>query len=232
LPQRDAAPAPNASTPYDDLLVRGAGTLSVLLGAREVSAFRTYREELLRWAARMNLTGLGTAEQIVRQGFLDSIACAPLFPPGAKRALDVGSGAGFPAIPLAIVCPNIQFTLVEPSRKKISFLRHLVRQLELTNARVLRCRVESLERDPTLLGTFDAALARAVAPLVNIGEMTRSLLRPGGVLLAQVRSGEPTGAALNRLLHGGFEVAGASDVPAEFGKPGRRVLALRKTPGR
>lgn len=232
MPQHDAAPGAGIAATLDNTLVRGAATLVVPLGPREVLAFRTYREELLRWAARMNLTGLETAEQIVRQGFLDSLACLPLMPADAKHALDVGSGAGFPAIPLAIVRPHVHFTLVDASRKKVTFLRHVARQLELTNVRVIPSRVESLRNDPTLLGAFDAALARAVAPLAAVGELTRPFLRPGGVFLAQVGAGEPSGLALNRLSRAGFEIAGTLEVPAEFGKAGRRIVALRKNADR
>ena len=177
----------------------------------------------------MNLTGFDTQEQIVRQGFLDSLACAALLPPNAERVLDVGSGAGFPAIPLSIVHPGVGFTLVEPSRKKTTFLRHLVRQLKLSNVHVRQVRVEDLRHDRALLGAFDVAAARAVAPLANISELVRPFLRVGGVFLAQVGSGESSAAALDRALRVGFEVAEESDVPDEFGKPGRRILALRKT---
>ena len=70
----------------------------------------------------MNLTALATPVQIVQQGFLDSLACAPLLPTSSGRVIDIGSGAGFPAIPLALVKPGLEFTLVEPSRKKVTFL--------------------------------------------------------------------------------------------------------------
>src|SRR5574337_1716541 len=102
----------------DDLLVMGALALGFDLTPGQVAAFRTYREEIARWSARTNLTALREPGDIVRAGFLDSLACLPLIPPGAKCALDVGSGAGFPALPLKIVRPDMSFTLVEASRKK------------------------------------------------------------------------------------------------------------------
>ncbi|RPJ23169.1 MAG: hypothetical protein EHM35_17545, partial [Planctomycetaceae bacterium] len=89
----------------DELLVSGALRIGIRLGVKEVEAFRLYREDLVRWSARMNLTALATPAQIVRQGFLDSLACASLLPMNARRILDVGSGAGFPAIPLALANP-------------------------------------------------------------------------------------------------------------------------------
>jgi 16S rRNA (guanine527-N7)-methyltransferase len=145
------------------------------------------------------------------------------------RVLDVGSGAGFPAIPLAIVHPRVGFTLVEPSRKKTTFLRHVVRELKLSKVNILSIRVEDLRNDRTLLCAFDAASARAVAPLASISERVRPFLRAGGVFLAQIGSGDGPAVTLDLLCGRGFELAGESDVPVEFGKPGRRIVALRKT---
>jgi 16S rRNA (guanine527-N7)-methyltransferase len=212
----------------EGLLVRGAVALGVSLGAEEIAAFCAYREDLLRWSTRMNLTGFGTPEQIVRHGFLDSLACAPLFPSSAEQVLDVGSGAGFPAIPLSIVRPRLRFTLVEPSRKRVTFLRHIVRHLKLTNVCIRPDRIERLRSDTMLLAAFDAAVARAVASPADIGEWVRPFLRPGGVFLAQIGSGEQSGLAANRPPCRGFEVAAESDVPGEFGRPGRRIVVLRK----
>lgn len=220
---------PSRKSGLNEILVEGAVRLSIALSPREISAFRVYGEELVRWSPRMNLTGFGTPEQIVRQGFLDSLACACLLPPNTERVLDVGSGAGFPSVPLAIVRPAAGFTLVEPSRKKTNFLRHIVRKLALTNVRVLAIRIEDLRHDRALLCAFDAAAARAVAPLPDVGAWVRPFLRVGGLFLAQVASGGGSTAALERLSRCGFEVSRASTVPVEFGKPGRRVVALRKT---
>jgi 16S rRNA (guanine527-N7)-methyltransferase len=229
LPHFEGATEPDPGTTFDELLVGGAARLSISLAEREIAAFRAYGEELLRWAPRMNLTGFGTPEQIVRQGFLDSLACASLLPPNALRVLDVGSGAGFPAIPLAIVHPRVGFTLVEPSRKKTTFLRHVVRELKLSKVNILSIRVEDLRNDRALLCAFDAASARAVAPLASISERVRPFLRAGGVFLAQIGSGDGPAVTLDLLCGRGFELAGESDVPVEFGKPGRRIVALRKT---
>jgi hypothetical protein len=96
--------------------------------------------------------------------------------------------------------------------------------LELTNVCIRPQRIESLRRDAVLLAAFDAAVARAVAPPADIGEWVRPFLRPGGVFLAQIGSGEQS----DRFPRGGFDLTAESDVPSEFGKPGRRILVLRK----
>jgi 16S rRNA (guanine527-N7)-methyltransferase len=212
----------------DDLLLAGAKALGLHLGVNTITAFRVYREELIRWSQRMNLTALTTPAQIVQQGFLDSLACAPLLPRIRGRVIDIGSGAGFPSIPLALVRPDLDFTLVEPSRKKVSFLRHVTRQLRLTLVQVQSSRAEALSGAPEMHEAFDAALARAVAPLTEIGRLVLPFLRPTGIFLAQTGRAEPVRHTVNDLKEIGLEVIDERPVPPEFGKPGRRILALRK----
>lgn len=180
----------------------------------------------------MNLTALTTPAQIVQQGILDSLACAPLLPRPAGRIIDIGSGAGFPAVPLALVRPEIEFTLVEPSRKKVTFLRHVIRALKLRLVQVRPSRVEALLGEKEMLEAFDIALGRAVAPMPKIGRMVLPFLRPGGMFLAQIGSAEQVQYALNDLAECGFEITEIRVVPPEFGKPGRRILAFKKVRAR
>ena len=180
----------------------------------------------------MNLTALATPVQIVQQGLLDSLACAPLLPTTAGRVIDIGSGAGFPAVPLALVRPEIEFSLVEPSRKKVTFLRHVIRQLNLRRVRIHPSRAEALLGESGMLGAFDIGLARAVAPLPEIGRLVLPFLRPGGIFLAQTGPAEHVQAGIYDLAECGLEVVDERVVPLEFGKTGRRILALRKAPDR
>jgi 16S rRNA (guanine527-N7)-methyltransferase len=220
---RDSSPGP------EDLLVAGAAGLGLRLAPGQVAAFRVYREEIGRWSARANLTALRRAEEIVRDGFLDSLACLPAIPPGARRALDVGSGAGFPALPLKLARTELAFTLVEASRKKATFLRHMVRTLGLADVRVIQRRAEAVAEDPRESGAYDVALARAVAPPPEQARLVRPFLRTGGLYLAQIGPGPLDPEALARLLDLGFEVERDVALPAPLGRPGRRVLALRRT---
>jgi len=177
----------------------------------------------------MNLTALATPVDIVQQGFLDSLTCAPLLPSSGGRVIDIGSGAGFPAIPLALVKPGLEFTLVEPSRKKVTFLRHVVRRLRLTLVRIRPNRIEALLGERAMLEAFDVALARAVAPLADVSRLVLPFLRPAGIFLAQTGTAEHIDEEVSRLASAGFEEIGERVVPAEFGKPGRRILTLRKS---
>lgn len=212
----------------DELLVAGALSLGLRLAPDQVAAFRAYREEIARWSARMNLTALREPEDIVRAGFLDSLGCLPLIPPEARRALDIGSGAGFPALPLKVLRPDLAFTLVEASRKKASFLHHMVRSLRLADVRVVQRRAETLAGDPAERSAYDLALARAVASPPEQGRLVRPFLGPGALFLLQVGPGPLDPQTLERLLGLGFEPVKELALPATLGRPGRRVLALRR----
>ena len=162
--------------------------------------------------------------------------CACLRPPDPFRR-EAGPGrriwGRLPAIPIAIIRPNLDFTLIEVSRKKISFLRHVVRLLALSRVHPILGRAEEIvEREADMAATFDLASARAVAPLAKIGTIVFPFLRPGGVFLAQVGSGRETDAALGRLIDMGFDRAGEIPVPAWIGAPSHEILALRKSVGR
>jgi 16S rRNA (guanine527-N7)-methyltransferase len=210
------------------ILAAGASTLGLTLDERTQDGFRCYLGEILRWSTQLNLTALSTPEAIVRQGFLDSLVCAPLIPADAHSALDIGSGAGFPAIPLALVRPTLVMTLVEPNRRRVSFLRHVIRTLGLTRLRVDQARVDPGAPFPRPEGGFDLILARAVAPPLAIGALTFPLLRRGGVFLAQLgpETGRPE--VLDDLRRLGFEIAGEAAPPPALRMGNQRVIALRR----
>ncbi len=219
---RGPRPGPN------DLLVEGARALGVHLTANQVAAFATYLEEITRWSKRINLTALRRPEDIVRTGFLDSLACMPLIPPDANRSLDVGSGAGFPGLPLKLARPDLSFTLVEASRKKATFLQHMVRHLGVAGVRIVRRRAEELAADPGEAEAYDLALARAAAPPPDQGRLVRPFLRPGGLFVLQIGPGSLGPGDPERLAGLGFEVVRELTLPASLELPGRRVLALRR----
>jgi 16S rRNA G527 N7-methylase RsmG len=105
----------------------------------------------------------------------------------------------------------------------------VVRRLKLTLVRIRPSRVEALLADSSLLETFDVALARAVAPLAEVGRLVLPFLRPAGIFLAQIGAAEHTDDAVRCLERGGFAAIGERPVPPEFGKPGRRILTLRRS---
>jgi len=160
------------------------------LTAAQHDAFAVYLSELRRWASQVNLTGLRTEEAVIREGFLRSLACGTaLEPVRSVRAIDVGSGAGFPGLVLKIAYPDIDMVLLEPRRKRATFLRAIIRRLELAGIRCMQARVEALYADAEHLGQYDLAFARAVGPTSDVARLVEPLLKPGGRLILQVGPG-------------------------------------------
>lgn len=213
-------------------MVKGASAIGLQLDSGQIQAFRLYREEILRWSARTNLTAFRDSAEVVREGFLDSLACLPFVPPQASRVLDVGSGAGFPAIPLKLFRPSLNVTLVEASRRKCTFLRHILRSLGLRGVRVVQRRAEDLAADPAERGQYDLAFARAVAPLPEQMRLVAPFLRAGGLFLAQIGIDPARAEASIGATGGIFEIAGEFSPSPILGRPDRRVLGLRRLQGR
>lgn len=143
------------------LLREGADRLGLDLDDKTVERLLAYLAELMKWSRRINLIARDTPEaQVIENHFLDSLTLLPLLGEGA-HLLDVGTGAGFPGLTLACVLPEARFTLVEPRQKRVTFLRHVIRTLGLTNTTVVEDRIE-----PHLTawqGRFSHITSRAVA---------------------------------------------------------------------
>jgi 16S rRNA (guanine527-N7)-methyltransferase len=164
-----------------DELARGALELGIRLSGQQLAAFGNYLETLIFWANRLSLTGARSADEIVRRHILDSLSVAAYVRLGCRLA-DLGSGAGFPGVPLAIACPRSAAVLIESRRKRANFLREVGRRCELSNLEVLEERAEEVAaRHP---GSFDLVVSRAVWPIADFLRMCGLLLRPAGLAVA------------------------------------------------
>lgn len=179
----------------------------IILTPKQITAFERYEQELLDWNSRYNLTAIRDAESIHCKHFLDSLSCSLAFKnesPG--RLLDLGTGAGFPGIPLKIIYPAMNLVLVDSVRKKVDFCRHVVKELGLERVEVIQGRAEDIGQTPAYREQFDWAVARAVANLPSLLEYLLPLVRIGGAVLAQKGESGPaeTHAAENaiRILGG------------------------------
>ncbi|MEY2816972.1 MAG: methyltransferase GidB [Chloroflexota bacterium] len=170
-----------------DSLIQDAKTLfNVHLTARQVMALINYEKELMEWNQKFNLTAIRDVESIRTKHFLDSYSCVLAWkanPP--HRLIDVGTGAGFPGIPLKIIYPIMHVTLVESVGKKAMFCQHIVQTLGLENVEVIQARAEDLGQKPAHRETYDWAVARAVANLNILSEYLLPLVKLGGTMLAQ-----------------------------------------------
>jgi 16S rRNA (guanine527-N7)-methyltransferase len=206
----------------------------VTLTADQMRALDTYADELADWNRHVNLTAITDRPGIETKHFLDSLSCLKVMRiPGAARVVDVGTGAGFPGLPLKIAVPDIHLTLVEATGKKAEFCRHLIMRLQLRNAEVVHARAEEAGQDPALREQFDWALARAVADLPVLAEYLMPLVKVGGFALAQKGESGPAEAhaaeGALRLLGGAVMKVAPVELP---GVPETRYLVvMAKTAG-
>ena len=169
-----------------DILTRGAEKLGLSLSPQMLDMFKDFHRELADWNTRINLTSITSWEEVQTRHFLDSLSVAQVtgkeFLKTAKL-IDIGSGGGFPGVPLKIAFPESSVALVESTGKKAAFLSHLVEALGLDNVRILGDRAEALGRGVELRGAFDLVLCRAVAKLPTVVELTLPFCRIGGLVV-------------------------------------------------
>ncbi len=153
--------------------------------AAERERFSRYLDLLLVWNRTHRMTALSSPAEIGRVLFQDSLLLLPLLPGGGIKVVDIGAGAGIPGIPLRIVEPRIQLTLIEAKRKRVSFLSALKRELALADLEILEGRAEDIiKQHPDKLGVFDVALSRAIAQTQGFLTAVASYLKPSGVFIA------------------------------------------------
>ena len=167
-------------------LIQGARALGLNLTTTQIDLFGIYLERLRDWSLTANLTSIIGPEEIQLKHFVDSLTVTRMLPPeGSLRLLDVGSGAGFPGMPLKIARSSLSLFLLDSIGKKTRFLEHLTQDLGLEDVTVLTGRAETLARREDLRESFDFVVSRAVAPLSTLLELTLPFCRVGGKVVAQ-----------------------------------------------
>jgi 16S rRNA (guanine527-N7)-methyltransferase len=199
---------------FRERLRSGAASLGVQVPLESEEALFWLGSELLRWNEKVNLTAIVHPIEVLDKHILDSLAAAPSLPGSVRRLLDVGTGAGFPGLPLALVRPELEVWLVDSVAKKVGFLKHAVAELGLASR--VRALHATLKGAPAREGIpeMDAAIARALRDVEAWGALGAAYLHPGGVLVAMAG-----GAAEAQALEG-------------FGPPTMRRFTLPSGAGR
>ena len=164
---------------------RARQVLGSNLTQQQVRAFQTYSAMLVEWNQKVNLTAITDREQIETKHFLDSISTIPIIREfSAKELIDIGTGAGFPGIPIKILLPDLNVILVESVGKKADFCREVIARLGLQGIQVVMGRAEELGQDPSFRERFNVGIARAVAQLDTLAEYLLPFIQLGGRMLA------------------------------------------------
>ena len=174
-----------------------------------VDRLLAFSDLLLEKNKVMNLTAVTDPYEVVTRHFLDCAALAPYMQPGAC-AIDIGTGAGFPGMPLAILCPDTEFVLVDALRKRVDFLNEVIDTLDLRNCRAVHARAEEFAADHR--ERFDYAVSRAVAELRVLAELTLPMVKVGGTFYAM------------KAADCADEVRAAAHACTELGAPSARLV--------
>jgi 16S rRNA (guanine527-N7)-methyltransferase len=169
---------------FAELLAGGAKELGVILKEREIDLFYRYMNLIEEWNERFNLTAISGQHDMVVKHFLDSLSIVKYFPGDAETFLDVGTGAGFPGIPVKLAVPHLHVVLLESVGKKVGFLEEVISALSLEKIKAVKGRAEELGRMKEYRESFDLCAARAVAPLNILLEYTLPFVKVGGRLIA------------------------------------------------
>jgi 16S rRNA (guanine527-N7)-methyltransferase len=224
-PNRIVTPIAPWGEVHSKALIDGAGALGLALTTIHIAQFAQYYTELAIWNQRINLTAITDASQVVERHFLDSLSCFFAFPKvtAGLNLIDVGTGAGFPGMPLKIVRPELELALLEAVGKKAGFLRHIVSILGLSKAQIVVARAEEAGRQATHREAYDLAVCRAVAEMAVLAEYCLPLIKIGGRFIAPKKTGidqeiEAAGYAI--------EVLGGHLEPPVYLADGERQLVV------
>ena len=158
--------------------------LNIALHPQQLEQFDVYQSELLQWNARMNLISEKSSREIITRHFLDSLTALRFITRPDAKIIDVGCGAGFPGLPLKIAQPGLDVFLLEANRKKVSFLKHLIRLLNLSAVHVIHDRAEHLLNANAHKQKFDFLISRAAFKLQTLLVLGEFFLTPQGQLIA------------------------------------------------
>jgi len=193
---------------WPQLLVQAASSMGVPLEEKQLDLFGRYHREIMSWNEKINLLSRSSSGDTLLKNFIDSLSVLQFLPTLPSHVLDMGSGGGFPGIPLKIACPTLQVSLLEASRKKTSFLKYIIRMLQLAEITVIHERAENLLGQDSLHSSYDVVISKAAFKLPQLLTLGASFLRPGGILMAmksadindELAEAQPSAVAAGLLL--------------------------------
>ncbi len=203
-----------------ELFRKGFTAIGMAHDQATIDKFLFYLQEVVKWNTKTNLTGHKNEQEMIGNLFIDSLACTMVFlPETAYSILDIGTGAGFPGIPIGIVSPRQDVTLIEPNLKKVAFLHHIIGSLGLKNIRVEPCRIEQFSKKPEFQEKFDWVFMKALRFDVGLAYVTPILSESGKCVFCRAEPLPPD------LALKGFSVVNEISYELPFGL-GKRIFSI------
>ncbi|AHV99726.1 16S rRNA (guanine(527)-N(7))-methyltransferase RsmG [Paenibacillus sabinae] len=217
--------------PIQEQFVRRLEERGIVL-SQQLDQFESYYRELVSWNEKMNLTGITEREQVYTKHFYDSLSLSFFVDMQAvERMADIGSGAGFPGIPLKIAFPHLKLTIVDSLSKRISFLKHVCDELKLEGVELIHGRAEDIARQTSHRDSYDLVTARAVARMALLNEFCLPFVRKDGIFAA-MKGSDPT-EELSEAKFSLKELRGQLEKVEPFSLPiedsARHIIFIRKT---
>ena len=214
--------------PLEMLLKEGAGEFDVNMDERMATAFMLYKSLLLQWNEKINLTAIEEDRDVIIKHFVDSLSIVP-FLKDVHNIIDIGTGAGFPGIPLKIVLPSLEVVLLDSLDKRVGFLNTVISALHLQGISAVHSRAEDAGSSPKYREKSDAAVARAVASLPVLLEYCLPMVRTGGIFIAMKGSSSEEIAASGKALDLlGAKIEEVKEFTLPLSDMKRNIIIIRK----
>ena len=214
-----------------ELLREGCNQFNISISDEEINQFIQYKETLLEWNQKMNLTAIEDEKEIIIKHFLDSISCLLIKElRGEGSLIDVGTGAGFPGIPIKIMQPQIKLTLLDSLNKRISFLQEVCNQLKIADITYIHGRAEDIGQNKLYREKYNYAVARAVASLNVLAEYCLPFVKVGGYFICQKgpQLEEEMKVANKAISILGGEVVDQQIINLPFSDISHRIVVIKK----
>jgi len=212
------------------LLNNKARRMNIALSDTQLAQFDIYKNDLLQWNAKINLISENSSHEIITRHFLDSLTALRYIPKPNARILDVGCGAGFPGIPLKIAQPRLELCLLEANRKKVSFLKHVVRILNLASVVIVHDRIEHVIKKNLTAEKFDVVISRATFKLFELCSLGKYFLVPEGEVIALKgpHVDEEITSCFKSKNQCKFSQLIQHDIEADFLEAPRKIIIIKK----